>query len=251
MYKKYELVCKENLNLECDDWNFKSNNDYTYMLEHVSDKIGNLYLKEIVSEFKDIYTYNKSMLIELCNINDQYGKTIKKYFDNFTLCSPSNLRYIYQSLKILNYIKSLELNNIDLIEIGGGYGGLCFYVNKLSGIFNININSYTIFDLLYPSLLAKKYLLNLGIKNTNHYQLNNFNNLNINSFLISSYAFSELSEDIRIDYQQKIINPYTIHGFIAWNAVPVYNFKKGANIQIIDNFYKEIFNNSDFPYVLF
>uniref|UniRef100_A0A6C0HYK5 Sugar O-methyltransferase n=1 Tax=viral metagenome TaxID=1070528 RepID=A0A6C0HYK5_9ZZZZ len=250
-YENYEIICNKNYNLDVKDWNFKSNSEYTKVLEHVNNQQANLYLKQIISEFEDIYINNKFTLIDICNKNDLYGKTIKNDFVNFTSCSPSNLRYIYQSFKILSYINSLGLNNIDFVEIGGGYGGLCFFINKLAGIFNINIKSYTIFDLLYPSLLTKKYLLNLGIENTNHYQLNNFQNISKNSFLISSYAFSELPENIRIEYQEKIINPYTIHGFIAWNGVSVYNFKKNTNLKIIDNFYTQIFNNKSCPYVFF
>ena len=251
IYTKYESVCNENYILECNEWNFKSNDSYNVVLEHVNKEQANLYLKQIITEFTDIYNNNKSTLIDICNRNDLYGNTIKQNFDNFTSCSPSNLRYIYQSFKILNYINSLGLNNIDFIEIGGGYGGLCFFINKLSVLFNVNIKSYTIFDLLYPSLLTKKYLSNLGIENTKHYQLNNFQNISKNSFLISSYAFSELNEDIRLEYKEKIIDPYTIHGFMAWNAIPVYSFKMNADIKIVDNFYTQILNNKYSPYILF
>jgi hypothetical protein len=32
-----------------------------------------------------------------------------------------------------------NLNNIDIIEIGGGYGGLSFYLHHMSRLFNITI----------------------------------------------------------------------------------------------------------------
>jgi hypothetical protein len=61
-------------------------------------------------------------------------------------------------LLILDHIKKNLLNNIDLVEICGGYGGLCLFIFKLSILFNISINSYTIFDLSEPMILQKKYL---------------------------------------------------------------------------------------------
>jgi hypothetical protein len=251
VYDNYQKICIDNSKLDSKEWYFKSNASYTEVLEHVNDEKGNLYLQQIITDFTDLYYNNKSLFIDICIANDLYGKTVKKKFDNFTVCSPSNLRYIYQSCKILNYMNELGLNNIDIIEIGGGYGGLCFFMHRISNMFNINIKSYTIFDLLGPSLLTKKYLLNLGIQNTNHYQLNNFQTLNSNSFLISSYAFSELPENIRGEYQEKIINPYVMHGFMAWNAIPVYKFKLNIDIKIIDIFYTNKLNYTNCPYLLF
>ena len=51
-------------------------------------------------------------------------------------------------------MKKYKLNNIDIIEIGG-YGGLCLFIHNIAPLYEININSYTIFDLLEPSLLQK------------------------------------------------------------------------------------------------
>ena len=116
------------------------------------------------------------------------------------------------------------LNNIDIIEIGGGYGGLCFFIYNLASLFNITIKSYSIFDLKYPLLLQKKYLENLNINNVNFADLDCIKNIKENSFLISNYAFSEISMDIQKIYTEKLLNPYTSHGFLAWNFINVYNF---------------------------
>ena len=61
-----------------------------------------------------------------------YGKTNKHPFEDFMACSPTNLRWIYYSLLILEDMKKYKLNNIDIIEIGSSYGGLCFFIHNIA-----------------------------------------------------------------------------------------------------------------------
>jgi hypothetical protein len=71
------------------------------------------------------------------------------------------------------------------------------------------------------------------IKNVKCYQLDNFDNLNKNSFLISNYAFSEISIDIQKQYINNVINPYINNGFVLWNHMPLYQFiNKKLNVEI-------------------
>ena len=231
MYNSYIKCIELELNKKPSEWSFKRNNNYRVILEHCNYNHGMQYLTEIKNRYTNLFNDNKNFIIELCKKNDLYGNTIKNDFKNFTTCSASNFRYILHSLLILDYIKENNLNNIDFIEIGGGYGGLCFFIFNLAKLFDISINSFTIFDLLQCSLLQDKYLKALNINNVKCYQINNFNNLKVNSFLISNYAFSEISKELQTQYIDKIINPYTNHGFLAWNFIPVYNF---VNNSIID-----------------
>ena len=232
IYKKYtDYIKNTQLKLLPKEWNFKSHPDYTYMLEHVNYLQGLDYLKIIKNNFSDFYKKYINYLIDLCNLNDKYGKTIKYNFQNFTKCSPTNLRYILHSLLILEDIKKYNLNSVDIIEIGGGYGGLCFYIFKIAKIYNIDIKTYTIFDLLEASKLQSVYLKSLNIENCNFYQLDNYDKLNTNSFLVSTYAYSEIPMSIQKEYSEKIINIYTKYGFIAWNNIPVYNFGNNINIE--------------------
>jgi hypothetical protein len=128
-------------------------------------------------------------------------------------------------------MKKYKLNNVDIIEIGGGYGGLCFFLHKISPLYEININSYSIFDLLEASLLQEKYLKSLNIENVNFHQIENYSNLKKNSFLISNYSFSEISNDLQKIYIEKIINAYTSYGFLAWNSINVYDFIENSIIE--------------------
>lgn len=232
MYNSYIQSIKLNLNKTPVDWSFKSDNNYTGILEHVNVTQGIQYLNCIKTKYSSLYENNTDLLIKLCNTNDKFGETQKELIDNFTICSPTNLRYIFHSFLILTYMQEKALNNIDIIEIGGGYGGLCFYIYNLAPLFNITINTYSIFDLLEASMLQKLYLEQLNITNAKFYQLDNFTDLSTNSFLISNYAFSEISMELQQEYSAKILNPYTSCGFLSWNFINVYEFINNKHVKI-------------------
>ena len=223
-YSNYIQIIDNNLNLQPNDWYFKSNSVYNEILEHVDFNYGNEYLNYIIKEFKDIFYNNLNYFIDLANTNDLYGKTIKYNYNNFCNCSPSNLRYICHSLLIWSHIKNINNNNIDIVEIGGGYGGLCFYIKKLCHLFNINIKSYNIFDLKSVSILQQKYLNILNINDVTTSSLNDDFILNPNSFLISNYGFSEFSKSVQNEYIDKVISKYISNGFLTWNFIPIYKF---------------------------
>jgi hypothetical protein len=232
MYNNYVNVVKKNLNLDPKDLFFKSSKNYREVLEHVSFNFGKEYLELIKKDFPTIYTENKSYFIQLSKTNDKYGKTFKNKFVDFCECSPSNLRYLYQSLIILDYIKSsLCKDEYDFVEIGGGYGGLCFFIHNLVKIFDIKVNSYTIFDIEDVQKLQKKYLKLHNI-DINTYNLDTNFKLNNNSFLISNYAFSEISKGLQKKYRNQVLDKYIEHGFIAWNYIPVYDFIANKDIIV-------------------
>ena len=224
--------------------NFKSDNGYREVLEHVSNEIGLEYLEIIKDKFKEFYKNFKYKLIELCNKNDKIGDPVKYDFTNndFINCSSTNLRYILHSLIIIDYIKECKLNNLDIIEIGGGYGGLCYFLYNIAELYNININSYSIFDLEKVNNLSSIYLNHqLNNKKINTYTLNdNYKDgLKENSFLISNYAYSEISQKYQDEYTDKIINPYISYGFLTWNT----DYNRINNI--IKN--KQIMREKEYP----
>jgi len=225
IYEKYTNYIKEIIKNDKKKWDFKSNELYNHILEHIPKIIGYQYFSEIKKNFYNFYINNKNFLIKLCNKNDMYGKPLKIEFNNFTKCSSTNLRYILHSLLILTFMKKNNLKYIDIIEIGGGYGGLSFYLHNISRLFNIKIKSYCIFDLPNVSLLQKSYLKALNASNNmNFYQIDNYKDLKPNSFLISNYAFSEISMVLQKEYTLKILNPYVSYGFLIWNIIPIYDF---------------------------
>ena len=93
-----------------------------------------------------------------------------------------------------------------------------------------------------PLILQKKYLEKNNIANVNFVNLTNITNLNKNSFLISNYAFSEISMDLQKQYTEQVLNPYTSHGFLTWNFIDVYNFIDDKYV-IVENEYPSTGNN--------
>ena len=96
---------------EIQNSDFKSNEDYTYVLEHVSYNLGLQYLNLI----KTIHSYiDNSLILKFILLNDKYGNP-KKYTFFFNSessfeASPTSLRYILHALDILKYYK--RINNL-------------------------------------------------------------------------------------------------------------------------------------------
>jgi len=97
-------------------------------------------------------------------------------------------------------------------------------------------------------MLQKKYLEALNINNVNFLEIDSIKNLKENSFLISNYAFSEISLELQKKYTKEVLNPYTSHGFLVWNFINIYKFINDKNITI-ENEYP--FTSSINKYVYF
>lgn len=224
IYEYYKQCIVENLSLNQEDMFFKSDPRYNYVLEHVDFAQGYQYKLLVQEEFAELFDQNKDMMIDLCLQNDKIGKPNKHYFKDFCECSPTNLRYLYQSMLALDYIKTLDIDELNIVEIGGGYGGLCFFMYNLANLFDLKIGSYVIYDLSEAQDLQYRYLYSHGI-NIDSVQTKE------NCFLISNYAFSELPEYVRSNYENYIIQPYCSNGFLAWNGCELYEFVKDKKIE--------------------
>jgi hypothetical protein len=211
---------------------FKSDENYRAILEHVDQKQGEEYLFYIKNEFN----LDDNKIEKFININDNVGNPLKFNIKNF-YSSPSNFRYIHQSHLILKYLYDLKIDNIDIVEIGGGYGGLSLAISNFSPDFNIKINNYHIIDLDPVINLQEKYLSyhNLNFK-VNFHSANDFGkNINSNNlFLISNYCYSEIDLNLRDKYRQ-ILFPKLKNGFIAWNDLR-YIETLSQNQEIIDEY---------------
>jgi hypothetical protein len=221
MYNNYLKCIVDQLNLET--LTFKSDPRYTDILEHVSVYQGSEYLFLIYTQFPNAISTMKEFIYK----NDSIGNPNKVQYGDM-ICSPTSLRYVYHSHLILNHARRCGLTELDVVEVGAGYGGLCFAIHFFSSSFGINVKSYTLIDLPLANKLQERVLTMLNITDAtlSFCSSDTFGkDVKEGSFLISNYAFSEIPLSLQENYV-KILFPKIQHGFIAWNFIPVYDFGK-------------------------
>lgn len=238
-YDNYRSILVDESSRPATQWTFKSNPDYQKILEHVTQEQGLGYLAQLESS-PQWSSSLRNIIADTAFMNDSVGKPVKSNFDKLGInCSPTNLRYAWQAFNLLVHISKLGLKNVQIIEIGGGYGGLALFVNRLSSKLYRDGFRYIVVDVPEAGVIQRKYSRELEVP---FYTVNCANKDEINillqickyqeNFLVSCYGFSELSESIRSYYQETII-PMCLHGFLVWNMIPVYAFNS-AELTIKD-----------------
>ena len=174
---------------------FKKDPRYTNILEHSSYDESLIYISMLEKDKKKVIDK-----INLLKENDIYGSPdLRDYnlWENNHTLSPSTIRYIKNSVDIINYFG----NGIKTIaEIGGGYGGLC----KTMSCF-YDFDKYYIFDLPEVNNLSSKYLSMFNLSERTVSDVLDNANLSKIDLLISNYAFSELSRDVQKKYIDNVI----------------------------------------------
>lgn len=226
-YTNYVAAVREMVK-SSDLSNFKSHPAYKDVLEHVDYNQGVQYyhLIHLTTQIPP------SIVMLFCAMNDKFGTPTLYDFGDFK-ASPTSLRYIYHAHLILTHIKSLNKTTYDIVEIGGGYGGLSMAIDYLSSFYGIQISSYTIIDLQEIMQLQSLYLKNINLSfPVNHVDALTFGkDIPLSSaFLISNYCFSEISSNYQKKYLEHLF-PKIEHGFIAWNYIPLYEFRKFLRVE--------------------
>ena len=211
---------------------FKQNSDYTIVLEHLQFEQGQEYLQYA----KDLLHLADADIQAFCRLNDMYGTPVKyEYFPSF-FCSPTSLRYMFQSHVILRYMKTLQLSTVSIVEVGCGYGGLALALSFYAAAYGIQIQKYSCVDISGVLSLQEKYLSkhNLSFPVSFHDAANFGQDIQeSNLFLISNYCFSEIPYAFQFLYLQHLF-PKCSHGFLAWNMIDVYDI--GKPVQVSDEF---------------
>lgn len=180
---------------------FKSNTYFNDILEHTDKTFGERYEALVHSEFNEDPKY----FLDIVAKNDAIGSPIKETFSGIDM-SPSNLRYIYHALLLKSKIFSWfpAKKDIRILEIGGGYGGLCLYLTSVLTEYNVD---YTIIDLPEPSRLQNKFLEKVGVENARSVSYNSIDDIAKQKFdlVISNYCLSEISLENQEEYFKKLI----------------------------------------------
>jgi hypothetical protein len=204
----------DSLNMdELENINFKTN-----AVENVSYNFGLKYLDLIQKEFSEILFENIKDYVDL---NDKYGKPKRDAFEfdnKILMASSTSLRYLYHALVILKHYENTKCKNI--VELGGGYGGLCLAINYFGKLKGIKIQNYHLIDLPQVTNLIKKYLIlhkdniqsEIIVHNSDTYGKKIIDS---DLFFISNYCYTEISEFFNKMYS-KILLPRVSHGFLVW-----------------------------------
>ena len=196
-----------------DFGSFKCNKTYNNVLEHVDEEKGQQYYNCIKNEFE----LSDETILDFCRKNDFLGNPNKVNY-SFGLCSPTSLRYVYFAHLILSELKKLNKTSTSLVEIGGGYGGLCLAIYHYAPNFQIQINKYYLIDLPEAVLLQKKYLDIFQIPNIEIHNAETYGQdiQEDNLYCIATYSFSEIGGFYQNAYLCNLF-PKVSHGFMVWN----------------------------------
>lgn len=212
----YPVVCESAANDEEVFSVFKTIPAYTWILEHVSPQLGRSYLDSIINE------YELNDVVEMCKdaiVNDKFGGSQPILYDignekiNIT---PSTLRYIKVFTDLLSHFE--DISEMNICEIGGGYGGQCLIADTLSGF-----KSWDIVDLKEANKLQEKYLDKNEVSDVRFLSLETISELKDKyDLVISNYAFSECTRKIQDIYVDKILKNST-HGYMTMNFITHYD----------------------------
>jgi putative sugar O-methyltransferase len=127
------------------------------------------------------------------------------------MISPTTLRY----LKVADDLEKLfgSLEQVDVIEIGVGYGGQCRILDALFAI-----KSYTLVDLKPALDLAAEFLSHFPLRTSVRFLTMNELGPRSYDLAISNYAFTELAGEVQEIYFAKVLEG-TSRGYVTFNAI--------------------------------
>lgn len=113
-------------------------------------------------------------------------------------------------------------DGVDIVEVGGGYGGLCYSILHNAALLGISIRSYTMIDLEPVTQLQRMFHRKLSMLGVKYLAADKFLSTGHNEhcakdvFLVSNYCYSEIGQDLQRLYRDKLF-PSVKHGFMVWN----------------------------------
>lgn len=190
---------------------FRSSVIYNKVLEHVSKEQGQEYL-DIIRNNQDFW-YDTNDWINFQQ-NDLYGmpKTYEYFLeaDVKMYLSPTTIRYAKVLQDIVRLFDCKQIRSV--AEIGIGYGGQA----RLAMDY-LDIPIYYLIDIPEVTELASVFLNKFENKGrfvlcdgTQSMEVREYD------FLISNYAFSELTRDVQESYMQSVIL-HSRAGYMIWN----------------------------------
>lgn len=192
---------------------FKSNPEYTTILEHVLKDQGQSYLNMAREMNEEAFEDNLAGFRE----NDRYGSPNTQVYPGIEgQISPTTLRYIKNTFEIAFMVNESPISRI--VEVGGGYGGLCKILSTVC-----EFDEYILIDLPEVSALQRKYIdLFPDIKDkVKCIPCTEYEEIKDIDLFISNYALSECSLEVQMEYYDKLVTntkfAYLIYNLVNFN----------------------------------
>lgn len=207
--KAYRALCRAaTMDLMFRD--FRRNQTYTRILEHVTQAQGQAYYDEILR-------LDEKLLLEYpqwYKDNDKYGEPEVFEYPDVGHVSPTTLRYV----KVLADLRALfgPIGHRRVVEVGGGYGGQARIVHGREPFAD-----YTIVDLPEPLALAEKFLDRFAAQHVRYINgeefVANARQRLYGDLFISNYALTECAPNVMDEYIRRIAYHFP-RGYIIGNA---------------------------------
>jgi len=228
----YILKCKKFLENEEEFSNFRRDSDYGKILSGDPKIVGELAIKSIKSF--DQFQFLLNNLSEIKK-NDSVGNPYIYEYDQLGEINPSTLKYSNTVVEIKSFIGDFVPKKI--VEIGGGYGGLC----RIFSAF-YDFEEYIIIDLPDAVKLAEKYLnhfpeLNGRVKYISCEEFSNYDSIENVDLFIADSSIAECDLETQNLYRDKVAKN-SQYAYVAWNThhLPNGNSEK---LNFIDGFGNE------------
>lgn len=210
-FKEYKHLCQQAAFNDDVFASFRGTRTYRRVADHLDRPWGIDYIKMIDNMLNDLNEEPYEEYMSKFKFNDEIGETVVYDYKQHGIWSPTTLRYIYTALKIRCLFGSLD--NCTIVEIGGGYGGQAAILMT-----EFNIKDYYIFDLNEVVGLISKYLRVHNFEQFTTYNQDQLATLKslTSDFVISDFAFSEMTPPTQELYFQKVL-AHSQRGYMTVN----------------------------------
>jgi len=210
---KYEERCEAFVKDDSLFANFKQDPEYTKVLEGNEPDVG-LRALQGINKWGDIAREFMVANLNRFKENENIGNPKLLNFGGYIgKVAPSTLRYINTCVEIQ---QAFDSGYKRIIEIGGGYGGLCKTFNAFFGDFD----KYTIIDSPWASKLTEKYLSKFKLGGVTCVAVDNLDSVDTEDIdlCIADSSLSECNMQTQLLYIDKIVK-HAKFAYIVYNTV--------------------------------
>lgn len=203
----HRATCKKIVNSKSKFSSFRQSTEIRKQFDFVTYEESLSYINWLKNFARVLNKKERKLLLK----QDIIGKPILSTFENYSAC-PTTWRTIKIAMEIKNEFGSLS--DRDLVDIGGGYGGLCRILAFLDGF-----RSYTFVNYSECNSLIKKFLEPLNLPNVFFIDLESSTETIFSRYdlVISDQSFFEL-QHFEQDYLLNHLIRKTANGYFIFSS---------------------------------